>query len=140
MGIIALAFHFHPDFSILLSLRAFAATCISAVAFAALAIMAGSISFFIPRGTQIGNLLYEVTISLSVYPTGKMFSGTGRIFLLLTPAAATAIFPIEAVENADALSFAIATTASFLFFVLSVAFFRTGIHRYRAVSSLGTRI
>lgn len=137
MGMAAIALQLHPDFSVLLSLRTLAAGLISAIAFAALAIAAGSISFFIPRGTQIGNLLYEITISLSSYPTGKMFSGTGRIFLLLTPAAATAILPIEAVEKADLLSFMITTLVSLLFFVLSVAFFRSGIRRFRSVSSLG---
>lgn len=136
MGIIAMAFHLHPDFTLLLSLRTFIAAVISAIAFSALAIAAGSISFFIPRGTQVGNLLYEITISLSSYPTGKMFSGTGRIFLLLTPAAATAILPIEAVEKADFISFLLATVVALLFFAGSVVFFRTGIRRYRSVSSL----
>lgn len=138
MGMLAIAFQLHPDFSVLLSLRTFAAGVISSIAFAALAISAGSISFFIPRGTQVGNLLYEITISLSSYPTGKMFSGNGRIFLLLTPAAATAILPIEAVEKADLVSFAAALSASVLFFIFSVAFFRVGIRRFRTVSSLGT--
>ncbi len=122
-----------------LALRCLMAASISAIGFAALFIAAGSLSFFIARGSNVGQLLIEMTVSLSVYPTGKMFSGAGRVALLLTPAAATAVLPLDLVESASVKDFCVAWAASIGFLVFAVVLFRAGVKRYRTVSLLGVR-
>ncbi len=110
------------------------ATVISSLAFASLFIFAGSLSFFIARGNSLGKLLVEITLSLSMYPTGKIFTGAERMILLLTPAAATAIFPLDTVENTNIPSFLIALLAAIGFFCASLSFFRYGVKRYQSVN------
>lgn len=133
MGAIGLAVLF-IKLSPAIGARSIVAALISTVAFAGVFIFAGSLSFFIPKGSQIGQLLIEVTVSLSVYPTGKMFERSGRVLLLLTPAAITAVLPLEAVESVGAKVFLIAGLAALGFMAFSVAFFRIGLTRYRAVN------
>ena len=83
----------------------------------------------------MGQLLLETTLSFSVYPTGKIFpSGTGRILPLLTPAAVTAMLPVDAVEHASMRTFAVAAAASIVFFLVTVRIFRRGLRRYQSVS------
>lgn len=112
---------------------------ISAVGVVSLFILAGSASLFIPRGSYVGNLVIEVTLSLSVYPTGKMFSGPERVVLFLTPAAVVAVLPLEAVEHPSMQTFGLAMTAAIFVFVGSVAIFRVGVRRYRSVSLIEAR-
>ena len=133
VGIFILGIKLDPS----MAARSILAAIISAVGFAALFISAGALSFFIPRGNSVGQLFIEITLSLSVYPTGKMFDGTGRIFLLLTPAAATAVLPLDIVESAGLMSFLIAIFSAALFFTVSVCLFRLGVRRYKAVSVIG---
>lgn len=133
IGFVVLAFRW----SSFLVLKCAIASVLSAIGFMALFIFAGALSFFIPRGSAIGQLLIEITVSLSVYPTGKMFVGLGRIFLLLTPAAATAVLPLEAVESAGFTGFLGALGAALAFLYFSIGFFRQGLRRYRAVSIIG---
>jgi ABC-type uncharacterized transport system permease subunit len=135
MGVVAIA----VKLGLAMALRCSVAAVISAVGFAALFVFAGAISFFVPRGNHVGALVIETTISLSSYPTGKMFAGAGRIVLLLTPAAATAILPVDAVESASVLDFALALAAAMIFAGLALAVFRLGVRRYRAVSLIGAR-
>ncbi len=120
-------------------LKSIMASLISAVAFSALFIAAGSLSFFIVRGSQVAQLLIEISVSLSVYPTGKMFSGAGRILLLLSPAAMTAILPLRMVEEAGPYPFLIACVTAGAFLLGSIAFFRSGVRRYRATHWIGAR-
>lgn len=136
MGTVGLAF-VAMKLGVWVGLECAAATAISALAFAALFIACGSLSFFIPRGNQVGDLVIEMTISLSVYPTSKMFAGSGRWLLLLTPAALTAILPLEAVEKAGAGTFLLALSMASLFFWLSLLLFRVGVRRYQSVSLTG---
>jgi ABC-type uncharacterized transport system permease subunit len=119
--------------------RCVAAAVISMIGFAALFIAAGALSFYVPRGSELSQILIETTISMSVYPTGKMFTGAGRIALLLTPAAATAVLPVEAVETASFRAFFVAAAAAGGFLWAAVRFFRTGLRHYRAVSVIGAR-
>ena len=110
------------------------AAMISAVGFAGVFIGAGSLSFFIPRGTAVGNLFTETTLSLSVYPTGKIFSGEGRRLLLLTPAAATGVLPIEAIERASFSAYLTALAVAAAVLGIGVGIFRLGVRRYATVS------
>lgn len=58
---------------------------ISAAGFLGLFVLAGSISFYVRRGGTLSQLLVECNLSLSAYPTGKVFTDRGRILLYLTP-------------------------------------------------------
>jgi ABC-type uncharacterized transport system permease subunit len=122
-----------------MGLRCFVASGISVIAFSGLFILAGALAFFVPRGNKIGHLVIEMVLSLSAYPTGKIFSGAGRIVLLLTPAAVTAVLPVEAVEASGGSSFALAFVAALAFFMVSLGFFKQGIKRYRALSLISAQ-
>lgn len=135
LGILAIAL----KLGVKLALLTVAGAAISAIGFAALFVLTGAVALFVPRGNHIGQLLVEMTISMSTYPTGKMFSGAGRIVLLLTPAAVAAVLPIEAVEEASWRAFALAIAASFGAFAGAVGIFRLGLRRYRAVSLIGAQ-
>jgi ABC-type uncharacterized transport system permease subunit len=112
---------------------------IATLGWMAVFILAGVISFFVLRGNQLGHLLIDTTLAMSWYPTGKIFSGMGRIALLLTPAAATAILPMEWVERLGWREFALALLAAITFFAFSIGLFQLGLKRYRAVSLIGAR-
>jgi len=133
LGLTAVFFQFSP----VMGYKCLFASALSSLAFAGLFIFAGSISFFVSRGNQVGHLLIELTVSMSTYPTGKMFTGPERILLLLTPAAATAVLPVDAVEKAGTKFFLIALLAAVGFFIFSVLIFRIGLSRYRSVSLIG---
>src|SRR3712207_7953719 len=61
---------------------------------------AGSIAFFVPRGNLLALLVREMVVSLSCYPVGKVFPvGLGRVVLLLTPAGAVSLLPMERSEE-----------------------------------------
>ena len=122
-----------------MALRTALATLVSIIGFTGLFVSAGALCFFIPRGNRVGYLFIELVLSLSVYPTGKIFAGAGRIVLLATPAAVTAILPLEAVEDAGVWQFVQAFAGALGFLALSVVFFRAGLKRYRAVSLIGAQ-
>ena len=123
----------------LMAVGSLAAAAVSAVGFAALFIAAGAICFFIPRGSQVANLLIEVTLSMSVYPSGKIFSAGGRIALLLTPVAVTTLLPLDIVEKLGFRELALACLTAAGSLLISIGFFRWGLRRYRATSLIGAR-
>jgi ABC-type uncharacterized transport system permease subunit len=122
-----------------IGMRSLAAAFISAIGFAALFVGAGSLAFFIPRGTNVAQFLIETVLSLSVYPSGKIFHDWGRMLVLLTPAAATGVLPLEFVENGTVWDFLWALCASLLLLALALAFFQAGIKRYQTVSLITAR-
>jgi ABC-type uncharacterized transport system permease subunit len=135
MGIIWLGWAFGPD----IGLRASAAALISMIGFAALFIGAGSLAFFIPRGSNVAQFIIEAMLSLSVYPSGKIFSDWGRMIVLLTPAAATGVLPLDFVENGTVWNFGLALGVAFLFLALALAFFQSGLKRYQTISLISAR-
>ena len=128
--IILLGIYLSPDFA----LRVVIACIFSFLAFAGLFVFSSSLAFFLPRGGGVATLINSIIMFLSIYPTGKIFEGTGRLILLLTPVAATAILPMEAVENASLSSFGLAFLVSLAFFFASVIFFHFGMKRYQVVN------
>ncbi len=123
----------------LMALASLVAAAVSAVGFAALFILAGAICFFIPRGNPVGNLLIEVTLSLSVYPSGKIFSTGGRLALLLTPVAVTSLLPLDIVEKLGIRELALACLVALASLAVSLGLFRWGLRKYRATSLIGAR-
>ena len=122
-----------------IALRCLPATLISMVGFASVFTLAGAISFYVQRGANAGGLLIESTVSLSSYPTGKLFPGPGRFLLYLTPAAATGILPGDAAESGTPQAFALALLAVGLLAALSGWMFKRGLRRYRSLSLVGAR-
>jgi ABC-type uncharacterized transport system permease subunit len=105
---------------------------VSATAFLGLFILTGSIPFFVSRGSTLGQLLLECNLSLSFYPTGKIFSDRGRILLYLTPAAAAGVLPMGAIDSGSWESALIAVLAAGAFLFLAVQVFRCGLRRYQS--------
>lgn len=117
--------------------RSLAVMGIVAFGFLGVFIFAGSIAFFSNRGGRVGSFLIECTLSFTIYPTGKMFSGSARYILYLTPAFLTGVLPMEVVEHAGLWAFFKALIAASIFFFLSVQFFQLGLKKYRAASLVG---
>jgi ABC-type uncharacterized transport system permease subunit len=121
------------------ALRCAVFTLVSAVAFAALFIMTGSVPFFVRRGNALAQLLLETNLSLSFYPTGKMFTGRGRLLLYLVPAAATGVLPVTAIEAGTWETAAVAVVVAVLFFALALKVFGMGLKRYQSASYVMAR-
>jgi ABC-type uncharacterized transport system permease subunit len=107
------------------------------LAFLGVFIFAGSIAFLSNRGGRIGSFLIESTLSLTLYPTGKMFTGNARYILYLTPAFLTGVLPMEVVEKAGLADFFKSFLLAALFFFLSLKFFWFGLKKYKAASLVG---
>ncbi|HZH03864.1 MAG TPA: ABC-2 family transporter protein [Myxococcaceae bacterium] len=122
-----------------LAVRCAALTVVSAVAFAALFILAGSVPFFVRRGSALAQLLVETNLSLSFYPTGKMFTERGRLFLYVIPAAATGVLPATAVERGTWSAGIWAAAMAMLFFGVSLKVFGLGLRRYQSASYVMAR-
>jgi len=120
--------------------RALAAIAISCVAWAGFFVLVGSLAFFLPRGASVGEFLLNAILSLSSYPTGRMFEGWGRIVLLSLPVGAISILPLEALMGAGWRSYALAAGGAGILFLAGLGLFRAGARRYRTVSLIGARV
>jgi ABC-type uncharacterized transport system permease subunit len=127
-----IALFFLADFG--MALRCLLFTFVSGLAFLGLFVLMGSIPFFFSRGNALGNLLLECNLSLSFYPTGKIFSERGRMLLYLTPAAVTGILPITAIEEGTLYAGLISLVGSVFFLWLATFVFRLGLRRYQSSS------
>ncbi len=121
-----------------MGLRTLVSTVLAGVAYFSLFVLSGSLAFFISRGNLLAVLVREISMSLSCYPIGKIFpSGMGRIALLLTPAAATSLLPMEWIESAGALTFAYATLGVAVSVAVAMAVFTIGVKRFQSISLIG---
>lgn len=112
---------------------------ISSLACVAVFILTGSIPFFVTRGSQLGNLLREICLSLSFYPTGKIFEDRLRWVLWLTPAAATALLPMWAIDDWGLVPFLASAAAAIFLFILAIGFFQAGLTRFQSASYVTLR-
>lgn len=123
-----------------MAIRTAIGSVISLIGLFALYIFSGSLAFFIPRGNVVATLIREVTISLSSYPVGKVFpSGLGRIILLLTPAAAVSVLPLQWIENFGPADFLYAILAVGVFLLLAIVIFQKGLVRYQSLNLIGAQ-
>lgn len=109
-------------------------TFVSGMAFLGLFILMGSIPFFVARGNALANLLLECNLSLSFYPTGKVFSDRGRLILFLTPAAVTGVMPMTAIDEGTWGAGLASLSAAILFLLFAINVFRFGLKRYQTSS------
>ena len=121
------------------ALRCVAFTCVGIVAVIGVFILTGSIPFFMKRGSNLALLAREISLSLSFYPTGKVFTGLGRYFLYLTPAAALGILPMQAVESGTWINAGISLIAAAAVFCISILVFSLGLKRYQTASYVMAR-
>lgn len=120
-------------------LRAALCSVIVTVNFATIFIAAGTLTFFMNRGSSLSVFLIESTLSFTMYPMTKVLSVQSRWILYLIPAALTATLPMSWIENANGLSFVIMLLASSVCLFLSIQFFKLGAKSYRAASYIGPR-
>ncbi len=135
LTIIALFWIASPDFA----LRTLAMTSLSIVGVIAVFIIAGSLSFFLNRGANVGQLLVETSLSFSFYPSGKVFTDRMRVLLYVIPAAGMTFLPMEAVELPSWRNILFATMASFGFLGLGLMLFKHGLKNYRTANYVGAR-
>jgi ABC-2 type transport system permease protein len=107
-------------------------TFVAAVAVLGLYILIGSIPFFVRRGNTLAQLLLECNLSLSFYPSSKVFSDHARIFLYLTPAAFTGVLPMDAVERGTWPDAVLAVLGTGIFLWAAIRVFRYGLRRYQS--------
>lgn len=120
-------------------LRAMLCSFVVIFAFASVFIFAGSLAFFMNRGSSVSFFIIESTLSFTMYPMGKILEGPGRMFLYIIPAALTAILPMNWIEDGDLSQFLIMMAATAVGFFLSLWFFHWGLKHYRAASYIGAR-
>lgn len=120
-------------------LRAAFCCVIVIVGFASVFIAAGTMTFFMTRGSSLSTFLIESTLSFTMYPMPKILSGHSRWILYLIPATLTATLPMSWVEEARLGTFLIMLSAVMCGFFLSVKFFNLGLTRYRAASYVSIR-
>lgn len=117
----------------------FAFTFVSAAGFLGLFIFAGSLGFFLPRGSTLARLLIECNLSFSFYPSGQVFDGKGRLFLYVLPAAAAAILPMDAIEQGTWGAAGISIVAALGFLLVACRIFALGLKRYQTASYVSAR-
>lgn len=137
-GLITLGLLFWVS-DILWLLRAAFCCLIVVVAFATIFIAAGTLTFFMSRGSSLSTFIMESTLSFTMYPTPKILTGSSRWILYLIPATLTATLPMSWVEGAAMETFWIMLLATLGGFYLSVRFFNLGLRRYRAASYISVR-
>lgn len=120
-------------------LRATFCSAIVIVNFATVFIAAGTLTFFMNRGSSLSLFIIESTLSFTMYPMTKVLGVQSRWILYLIPAALTATLPMNWIENASVLSFMTMSFASVACLLLSIQFFKLGVRSYRAASYLGPR-
>ncbi len=121
------------------ALRCLMFVSVSAIGFMGLFIMAGTIPFFLKRGNSFAQLFIECNLSLSFYPSGKIFNDYGKVLLYLTPAAFTGILPMNAIESVS-ISFSLIAIAGALgFFFFTIYFFSCGLKKYQSTSYIQAR-
>jgi ABC-type uncharacterized transport system permease subunit len=121
------------------ALRAVACSVVVLFGFATVFISAGTLAFFMTRGSSLSFFIIESTLSFTMYPVGKILEGTSRWFLYLVPAAITAILPMDWIENAGWPHFTTMILITGLAFLASIAFFNQGLKRYRTASYISFR-
>ena len=137
-GILSLAFlywYIGPEWG----LRATYASFAVVIAFAAIFITAGTLTFFVSRGASLSTFIIESTLSFTMYPVTKILEGNSRMILYLIPAALTATLPIAWIESASWSDFLIMNVAVTTCFILSIMFFNHGVKNYKASSYIGTK-
>jgi ABC-type uncharacterized transport system permease subunit len=119
--------------------RATICSAIVVVNFATVFIAAGTLTFFMNRGSALSLFIVESTLSFTMYPMTKVLGSPSRWILYLIPAALTATLPMNWIEDASVISFLIFLLASLISLILSYQFFKWGVKSYRAASYLGPR-
>lgn len=120
-------------------LRAGLCSAIVIVNFATIFIAAGTLTFFMNRGSALSFFIIESTLSFTMYPMTKVLSVDSRWILYFIPAALTATLPMNWIENGELSSFAILFFISAACLYASIQFFKLGVKSYRAASYLGAR-
>ena len=121
-----------------IALRTLFGTVFSFIGLFSVFVFGGSLAFFVSRGNVLAVLLREIVVSFSCYPMGKIFpSGRGRLLLLLTPAAAVSLLPMDWVEKTTWIDFTYCTLAVVIFFLLAMLVYHYGVKRFQAVSVVG---
>lgn len=121
------------------AIRCVVFTGICATAVVGLFVATGSIPFFVKRGNGLAYLLREICLSLSFYPTGKVFTGQARIVLYLTPAALLGVLPVSAIESGSWRLATASALGAFSFLWLSIRIFQTGLRRYQTTNYVTAR-
>jgi ABC-type uncharacterized transport system permease subunit len=120
-------------------LRAGFCSLIVTINFAAIFIAAGTLTFFMSRGSALSQFIIESTLSFTMYPMTKVLGVPSRWILYVIPAALTATLPMSWIENATVSTFAMMLVISILALAFSVQFFKIGVKSYRAASFIGLR-
>jgi ABC-type uncharacterized transport system permease subunit len=123
-----------------MGIRTLLASTLATVGFFSLYVFSGSLAFFIPRGNVVALLVREMVISLSAYPMGKIYpSGIGRVLLLMTPAAAVTLLPMDWVESAGFVDLVFAVGAVLVLLVFSLSVYSAGVKRFQAINLIGAQ-
>jgi ABC-type uncharacterized transport system permease subunit len=122
-------------------LQAIPVILVSAIGFAGVFILTGSLAFYLKKGSFIGMLVVEVILALSGYPTGKIFQDKTRWILMLTPTVLITILPMEAFETTNFSHFFLVILKSGWyacgFLSLAIIIFKRGLRRFQSVSLVG---
>ncbi len=123
-----------------MGVRAIFASLLAFVGLFALYVFSGSLAFFVPRGNLVATLVREMTVSMSSYPMGKIFpSGLGRVVLLMTPAGAVSLLPMDWIEMPSLRAFAYAVTGVSIAVMISLVVYKVGVKRFQAMSVIGAQ-
>ncbi len=123
-----------------MGIRTLIGSGLTIVALFSLYIFSGSLAFFVPRGNVVALLIREMAVSLSSYPMGKIFpSGLGRIALLITPAAAVSLLPMDWIENAGMKELGYAIFAVGITLVGALWVYSIGVKRFQAINLIGAQ-
>lgn len=120
-------------------MRAALCSAIVTVNFATIFIAAGTLTFFMNRGSALSIFIIESTLSFTMYPMTKVLGVNSRWILYFIPAVLTATLPMNWIENGSVMSFAILFFVSAVCLYASIQFFKLGVKSYRAASYLGAR-
>ncbi|MCB0361715.1 MAG: ABC-2 family transporter protein [Bdellovibrionales bacterium] len=136
VGVVILAIWAPPG----MTLRTLIATGLSGLSLFALYVFSGSLAFFVSRGNILAHLVREMVVSLSSYPVGKIFpNGLGRTLLLLTPAGAVSILPLEWIETAGIEDLLLTSLSVGVLLFFSLWFYSVGSKRFQSLTLIGAQ-
>ena len=129
---------FHMDHSMLLLFTYFTIT--GAIILTAMAVIGGSLSFYIVRGDIISGNINNTILHLSTYPDG-IFKGIVRILLFtIVPVGLVNYLPIRVLIQWDFKLLVVITLFAALVCFLAFLFFYRGLKRYSSSNLMSARI
>ena len=105
-----------------------------------IAIISGTISFYITKGDMIQQNMNSMVTHFSTYPEGKFNTTVKTIFYTLLPIGYIVFLPIKVISEFNIIYTLIVISITILTTILAFLFFNKGLKRYSSSNLMSARI